>query len=178
MDFTICPNCKMRVFPKADGTCPSCQAIIPPGKSPSKPLEPQKSRAAAAAQKPAPSPISRTTPANEMEKPDKPVAEYRQAVLLDSDKNAARDNLASAVPRPAAVATHRTLETKTCPKCGKGNTAGSLYCYSCGESLKDVKENPPKKEVKMNDTLKMILWAILAGFLYGAYKTLVSVLNK
>ena len=23
-----CPNCKMRVFPKADGTCPSCQAII------------------------------------------------------------------------------------------------------------------------------------------------------
>ena len=24
-----CPNCKMRVLPKADGTCPSCQAIIP-----------------------------------------------------------------------------------------------------------------------------------------------------
>jgi hypothetical protein len=26
--MTTCPECKMRVFPKADGTCPSCQAII------------------------------------------------------------------------------------------------------------------------------------------------------
>jgi len=29
MNFTTCPNCKMRVLPKADGTCPSCQAKIP-----------------------------------------------------------------------------------------------------------------------------------------------------
>jgi hypothetical protein len=25
MPMTTCPNCKMRVLPKADGTCPSCQ---------------------------------------------------------------------------------------------------------------------------------------------------------
>ena len=28
MIITICPNCKMRVIPKEDGTCPSCQSII------------------------------------------------------------------------------------------------------------------------------------------------------
>jgi tetratricopeptide (TPR) repeat protein len=28
MNLTTCPNCKMRVLPKSDGTCPSCQAII------------------------------------------------------------------------------------------------------------------------------------------------------
>ena len=27
--IVTCPNCKMRVFPKADGTCPSCHVIIP-----------------------------------------------------------------------------------------------------------------------------------------------------
>ena len=26
--ITICPKCKMRVIPKPDGTCPSCQARI------------------------------------------------------------------------------------------------------------------------------------------------------
>ena len=26
--MTTCPTCKMRVFPKPDGTCPSCQARI------------------------------------------------------------------------------------------------------------------------------------------------------
>ena len=28
MNMTTCPKCKMRVLPKADGTCPSCQAVI------------------------------------------------------------------------------------------------------------------------------------------------------
>jgi rubrerythrin len=26
--ITVCPNCNMKVFPKSDGTCPSCQSII------------------------------------------------------------------------------------------------------------------------------------------------------
>jgi len=30
MRITTCPNCQMRVIPKADGTCPSCYAMIPP----------------------------------------------------------------------------------------------------------------------------------------------------
>jgi hypothetical protein len=30
MRITTCPNCEMRVIPKADGTCPSCYAVIPP----------------------------------------------------------------------------------------------------------------------------------------------------
>lgn len=29
MRITTCPNCQMRVIPKADGTCPSCYAVIP-----------------------------------------------------------------------------------------------------------------------------------------------------
>ena len=29
MDLSICPNCKMHVLPKLDGTCPSCQSMIP-----------------------------------------------------------------------------------------------------------------------------------------------------
>jgi uncharacterized Zn finger protein (UPF0148 family) len=28
MDMTVCPRCKMRVFPKADGACPSCGARL------------------------------------------------------------------------------------------------------------------------------------------------------
>jgi hypothetical protein len=32
MNMTTCPKCKMRVLPKADGTCPSCQAVISPNK--------------------------------------------------------------------------------------------------------------------------------------------------
>jgi hypothetical protein len=28
MNYSICPKCKMRVLPKSDGTCPSCQSII------------------------------------------------------------------------------------------------------------------------------------------------------
>lgn len=28
-EITICPKCKMSVLPKQDGTCPSCQYIIP-----------------------------------------------------------------------------------------------------------------------------------------------------
>ncbi|MBI4733040.1 MAG: hypothetical protein HY781_13115 [Chloroflexi bacterium] len=28
MDIVVCPKCKMRVIPKADGTCPSCQGRI------------------------------------------------------------------------------------------------------------------------------------------------------
>ena len=28
MNMITCPKCKMRVLPKADGTCPSCQAVI------------------------------------------------------------------------------------------------------------------------------------------------------
>jgi hypothetical protein len=31
MDMVVCPTCGTRVFTKADGTCPSCQAVIPPG---------------------------------------------------------------------------------------------------------------------------------------------------
>lgn len=30
MNIITCPNCKMRVLPKADGTCPSCQAVLTP----------------------------------------------------------------------------------------------------------------------------------------------------
>jgi Mg2+/citrate symporter len=28
--ITICPKCKMKVFPKSDGTCPGCQSKISP----------------------------------------------------------------------------------------------------------------------------------------------------
>jgi hypothetical protein len=44
MNFQTCPNCKMRVFPKSDGTCPSCQSIIPQKEkgSISKSIEPNK----------------------------------------------------------------------------------------------------------------------------------------
>jgi hypothetical protein len=28
MDIVTCPSCKMKVLPKRDGTCPSCQAVI------------------------------------------------------------------------------------------------------------------------------------------------------
>ena len=28
MNIITCPNCKMRVLPKSDGICPSCQALI------------------------------------------------------------------------------------------------------------------------------------------------------
>jgi uncharacterized Zn finger protein (UPF0148 family) len=28
MNITTCPYCKMKVIPKEDGTCPSCQSII------------------------------------------------------------------------------------------------------------------------------------------------------
>ncbi len=42
MDMVVCPTCGTRVFPKADGTCPSCQAVIPPdaGASDIRPAEP------------------------------------------------------------------------------------------------------------------------------------------
>jgi len=30
MNIITCHNCKMRVLPKADGTCPSCQAVLTP----------------------------------------------------------------------------------------------------------------------------------------------------
>jgi len=26
--ITVCPNCEMKVVPKSDGTCPSCQSKI------------------------------------------------------------------------------------------------------------------------------------------------------
>ena len=29
MGFVICPKCNIRVLPRADGTCPSCQVILP-----------------------------------------------------------------------------------------------------------------------------------------------------
>jgi hypothetical protein len=32
MNMVTCPKCKMRVLPKEDGTCPSCQAVISPSK--------------------------------------------------------------------------------------------------------------------------------------------------
>jgi len=28
MSIVTCPNCKMKVLPRSDGTCPSCQKII------------------------------------------------------------------------------------------------------------------------------------------------------
>ncbi len=34
MRIVTCPNCQMRVIPKADGTCPSCYAMIPPEGTP------------------------------------------------------------------------------------------------------------------------------------------------
>ena len=148
MNFSICPNCKMRVLPKADGTCPSCQAILSPIKTPSGSIKPRKSSAAAAALKQAASPAVRKKTAKVLDKPDKSIPLTRQAVLPDPDKKDARENMAHDVPRQADIAAHQAEETSQ------------------------------KKGVKMNDTLKMILLALAAGFLYGAYKTVVSILNK
>ena len=37
MNVTTCPNCKMRVIPKSDGTCPSCQTQLYQEKMENKP---------------------------------------------------------------------------------------------------------------------------------------------
>ena len=64
-----CPNCKMRVIPRADGTCPSCQAsILQPAQSQS-PDRPQ------AAPPPQVAPVRNTPP------PPGPRRPYEQILL-------------------------------------------------------------------------------------------------
>ena len=59
--IVMCQNCKMRVLPMADGTCPSCQAIIPQkGKSSiSKSIKPTTNSETSTHLKQEPSPVTK-----------------------------------------------------------------------------------------------------------------------
>ena len=84
MRITTCPNCQMRVIPKADGTCPSCYAVIPPEGAPpvvkpaavpakkeTKPAGRKKPAAKGASSAPAPAGLS----------PDQIYSDYYQTAL-------------------------------------------------------------------------------------------------
>jgi hypothetical protein len=86
MRITTCPNCQMRVLPKADGTCPSCYAVIPAEgampvtKAPAAPVK--KETKTAGKKKPAAKSARASLPtASPAQSPDQIYEEYLQTAL-------------------------------------------------------------------------------------------------
>jgi uncharacterized Zn finger protein (UPF0148 family) len=124
MSMIVCPNCKMQVIPKPDGTCPSCQFKLDqeetgltagtgrPGNGPAgnKSIEPT------------PAPVSgtktasRTDPGNEISGGPRPA---RAVVMTDLATGPGRE---------------RFLGLK-CPDCGGAISEKDVLCPHCGANL-------------------------------------------
>ncbi len=111
----ICPNCKMKIFPKPDGTCPSCQSLIIP----------QPGERSGRGQREA-----------------VPAASQASATVKPAPPQAAPDAERAAVTIPHTAPEDEV--TRFCPNCGKPFSIADNFCKVCGTPRRGKIDEPAR----------------------------------